>query len=90
MLYVVVSIVSKRNGRRNGRPSEWQTLLVWQGGTDQELNMFMGLNGAISWCVCWAALPPHTPVRNVKIPKGKPVRSFQGSPQRTLTRFMKP
>lgn len=46
MLYVVVSIVSKRNGRRNGRPGEWRTLLVWQGGTDQELNMFMGLNGA--------------------------------------------
>lgn len=56
----------------------------------RNLTCLWGLMEPNSWCVCRAALPPHTPVRNIKIPKGKPVRSFQVSPQRTLTWFMKP
>lgn len=44
MLYVVVSIVSKENGRKSGRQSKWRTFLVWQGSTDQELSMRMGFN----------------------------------------------
>lgn len=56
-------------------------LLVWQGSMAQELNKLIRLSGAKLRCVAsQVTLPPHTLVRNIKVPRGKSVRALQGSP----------
>lgn len=46
----------------------------------QELKKLMWLSGAKLRCVVsQAPLPPHTLVRNIKIPRGKSVRALQVS-----------
>lgn len=48
---------------------------------DQELNVLMGRKGPkLGRVASQAAMPPHTLVRSIKIPKGKRARSLQASP----------